>query len=280
MAQGLSTIKYHNSWHNLGFSHWAGLSASLQRPKPKPPPPFSMAMPARQNATRPRAEPSALPPPLPGLGVQHEALAALATGPIEYRARTSLIDSALLYRLDSQTLEIHRVAPALGSAPREPERIPLADITRIRIRYFPTRVQRNRFECQILSRLRGSLTLTNEEYLGLYNFADRSQEYRRFVQALCAAVALRNARAHFAGGGNALVLFLEWSFCGGAFLALALVLWTLGGPLRGLVILKLAIIAFYLPTLARYAARSMPSHFNPLNVPERYLPPLKQNTKS
>jgi len=83
-------------------------------------PPFSMAKPARHNALRLRPEPVSLPPPLPVASGQHEGLAALAVGPIEYRARTSLIDHAVLYRLDSQTLEIHRVAPALGTTPAEP----------------------------------------------------------------------------------------------------------------------------------------------------------------
>jgi hypothetical protein len=199
----------------------------------------------------------------------------MATSPtIDYPARTSVLEGPRIYRLQHDALHVMRqtTKPVAGAPPAMPLVIPFPAITRIRLRYFPTRVQRNRFECIVTTRTFGEFKITNEGYKGFLQFEDQSAGYRVFVTELCRRVAVAAPQATFVRGRALVVYLIEHAFLLGALIALGFVLWTLGGALRGLVLVKLAIIAFYLPTVVRYAWRSLPAPFDPLNVPSEILP--------
>lgn len=191
---------------------------------------------------------------------------------LDYPARTSVLDAPCVYRLTEFALHLRpeTTKPSAQRPPALPETIPLRLIEAVRLRYFPTRVQENRFECLVRLRSGRQLRITNEEYRGALEFTDRSAEYRAFVRALCPAVAAANPQARFSTGRPWLPLLLEWGFLGAAFAALAGVLWLVGGTGGRLVDLLLIVLS--LPLLVRYARRCWPRTFNPHAVPDLVLP--------
>jgi hypothetical protein len=206
------------------------------------------------------SDPVLPPPPLPIPGL------------ITYVTRTSAIETARTFELgaDALTVHFHARSPTTSPAPAS-EVIRLADIREIRLRYFPTRVQTNRYECIITSRRGRVLKLTNEYYQGIMSFRDESAAYRTFVTALAGRMNACNSTALFLRGRTTAAFILEFGFLGLMFALLALVMLTLG-PGGPLVWVKLAIVACFVPVLVRYARKNVPQPFDPRTVPADILP--------
>lgn len=183
---------------------------------------------------------------------------------IAYLSRHDVLEKARTLRLTAAGLAVE---PEGG----RPWVMRYADIQRIRLRFFPTRVQSNRFECLVLGRGQ-ELKFSNEFYRGIAQFEDRSADYRAFVTALCARVAAEKPAVEFVTGRERWMLALEYGFLFLMALFLAWILWLTGGPLRWLVWVKLGIVAFFLPTLVRYFRRSGPVRFDPRAIPAAVLP--------
>jgi hypothetical protein len=184
---------------------------------------------------------------------------------MEYHARRDVLERERTYRLSADGL-------AIEEREASPRVLPYAEIHKIRLRFFPTRFQTNRFECLVYCRGQ-RLRITNEFYLGFARFEDRSSAYRSFVVELCQRVGAVRREAEFVTGREAWLLNLEIGLCGLMALLLGWVLWLTGGPSRTLVWVKLGIIAFFLPVLVLYVKRNRPVRFEPGAVPEQVLPP-------
>ncbi|HEX2862602.1 MAG TPA: hypothetical protein VHN79_13225 [Lacunisphaera sp.] len=187
---------------------------------------------------------------------------------VEYFSRHDVLEKARTIRLTGEGVSVE----ATGAAAFV---LPYANITEVRLRFSPTRVQTNRFECLVLTRGLG-LKFSNEFYEGIASFSDRSAEYREFVAALCRRVAVGNPGVRFAAGRDLGMLVLEYGFLALMMLFLGWILWLTNGPLRWVVWVKLAIVVFFLPTLLRYVRRSLPVRFDPNAIPATVLPAAAQ----
>jgi hypothetical protein len=182
----------------------------------------------------------------------------------EYRSRHDVLEQARTFRLGEAGLLI-----ADDAGP--PAVLAYAEIRQVRLRFFPTRVQTNRFECLVDAPGR-TLKFSNEFYRGIASFDDQSASYRKFVTALCRRVAAANPRATFLTGRDGWVLGLEWSFLLLMALLLGWILWITDSPLGWLIWVKLGLIVVFLPTLWRYFKRSRATRFDPQAIPEDVLP--------
>ncbi|MGB1260543.1 MAG: DUF3487 family protein [Akkermansiaceae bacterium] len=183
---------------------------------------------------------------------------------IEYEARLSALESERVYKLHGHRLEID-----YGS---QSENIPLTEIAQVRCRFFPTRVQRDRFETIITMRNGRSLKIGNQLYRGLADFEDRSVGYRAFVQMLHTRLGKRNPHCVFHAGVTPLSFWLN-----AIFLALVLVLLVAVGvvmitAIPAVAIVKLVLIIFYLPTCIRWFKRGRPKRYSADHIPADVLP--------
>jgi hypothetical protein len=96
--------------------------------------------------------------------------------------------------------------------------------------------------------------------------------YRAFVIELCRRVAEANPQTRFVRGRDLMPFLLEHGFLIAMLVLLAAVVWAVGGALRPLILLKLAILAFYVPYVLKYARTNRPAPFAPRQVPLDVLP--------
>lgn len=153
-----------------------------------------------------------------------------------------------------------------------PEHVPFRDIVYVRLRYFPTRAQTNRYECILQTRTGRSWKVVNQFYEGPMTFRDESTAYSAFIRELVQRVAIANPSAAFVRGTAAASYYLSLGFCILMFVLLAAVILTIGFTFHWLVLVKLVIIAAFIPVLVRYARRSKPGPLDPHRVPADTLP--------
>ncbi len=182
---------------------------------------------------------------------------------ITYQVRHDVLEKPRTLRLTATHL-------AIESSDGGTTALPWAEVRQVRLRFFPTRVQTNRFECLVIAAT-CNLKFSNEFYRGIAQFDDRSADYRRFVTALCAQAAT-NPGVEFLSGRDAWALWLEYGFLAAMALLLAWVLWITDSPLGWLIWVKLGLIVVFLPTLIQYFKRSQPARFDPRAIPETVLP--------
>lgn len=150
-------------------------------------------------------------------------------------------------------------------------RIPYASVKSVRLRFEPSRAERRRYAMRIDAIPQAAIT--NIHYDGIYDFKDQSETYRPFVEAFHEKLLKANPNVQFRSGstpfayvGN--ILLTIWIF---AMLAIAaMFLFAIG--LTWLVVLKLAIIIFFLPALFRLLKKNKPSTYDPLDIPEDLAP--------
>lgn len=152
--------------------------------------------------------------------------------------------------------------------------IPLAAVDEIRLTFDPTRFDRVRYRCGIRGRnaLRESLVSTS--YVSFGTFEDRGRGYAPFVREFVRRAARANPRCRFRAGARPLAYAVQHLFVLAILVLLAvLIAATAGVPPAGLVLVKLAIVAAYVPLSLRHARRNWPRRFDPGNVPRDLLPP-------
>ncbi len=154
--------------------------------------------------------------------------------------------------------------------------IPLSSITCIRLVFAPTRVQRNRWRCLLYTTAGKVATIQNEHYKGIMNFEDRSLSYRGLVTALVRRTAAVNPACRFASGNPPAGYWSNVIFLTGMLALLVWLLWIMSGSIGGLVVIKLLILLFYIPTAALWIIRNRPGRFTPDAIPESLLPAVEQ----
>lgn len=182
-----------------------------------------------------------------------------------HSVRVSAFEPEYSWRLDGDTLWMCTAGQADIS-------IDLAKITTVRLSYEPTRMQTGRYRCRIYGPLGLAAMIQNESYMGFTSFESRSDTYNSLVRLLIPRIASLNPQCIFKSGtshlswwGQALMIAIVF----GLLLILLIVLYSAIGPLA---IIKLVIIAFFIPPLARWFMKNKPRTFDPSDIPKSLLP--------
>lgn len=183
---------------------------------------------------------------------------------IEYRQRLHAFSPEMHYQLHEGQLTVH-------SAKGNTRLYSLKDVRSVHLRYAPTRVQRQRYLATIRLKNSRSLSLSNEHYRGVYDFEDRSADYRAFLQSLCRELA-QQPNCTFHGGNSPGANFAIWLsyFAGMGLLLLVMLFLAATFPL--LIILQIAIMLFYTPALISFARRNKSQTFDPQQIHDNLLP--------
>ncbi len=161
---------------------------------------------------------------------------------------------------------------------KPPRMVPLADIARVHLQFTPTRFERNIYRCRLRLRNGATLDLFNRTFEGFAAFRDTSAGYVAFVRQLHAALTQHAPACKFVAGNSTvsyLVNVLATIFVGVMLGIASMLLYAVG--LRWMIVVKLLIICFYLPTLFRWIRRNQPRRYRPLEIPADVLPVLSTN---
>lgn len=186
---------------------------------------------------------------------------------LSYQARLNVLEGERTYRLAPEALVIDHG----DGAP--PEVVRFEDISQVRLRYFPTRAQWNRFECRVTIPFRGELRIGSQHYRGVMDFEDRGPQYRTFVRELCRRLADAGAPTRFLTGPPVGVLLAEGVFLLVMLALLAAILVVVGGVVGLLPWIRLAVLVLFVPLLWLYFRRNRPGSFDPRDIPALFLPP-------
>lgn len=195
-----------------------------------------------------------------------------ACGPLMlYATRNHAFAPPTTWVLDDASLRIEDDRKD-GAAPRF---VSLADVTAVRLEFAPTRAEPNRYRCRLTLRDGDTLSFFNRTYVGLYNFPETNPAYVAFVQALHRALARHAPHCRFSAGASAgaYALSLVASVFVALLVATAAVLLFFHG-LEWLILLKLAVLAFFLPNVLRWLGRNKPRSYTHSAIPPEVLPTL------
>jgi hypothetical protein len=154
-----------------------------------------------------------------------------------------------------------------------PARFRFADIVEMRLSFAPSRFDAKRHRCDIAMRDGTRATIWSTHYVSVGEFEDRAATYSPLVRALVARVGAANPACDFRVGKPPLGYWLRLIFVLMAFSALAYMIMLVGSAaFSGIVIVKLVIIAAFVPLLVRYINKNRPGRFRPDAIPDDALP--------
>ncbi len=185
-------------------------------------------------------------------------------GATEYEARITLFDKVSIYRIDATSLRIN--------SEQGEQVIPLTDIAQVRCQFFPTRVQRNRYETLLTLRSGAPIKITNQFYKGVADFEDRSTAYSGFIRALHHRLAEQNPHCVYNAGTTPAKFWLYAIFLVGILLLLIGLGIVLLFTIPPVAIVKFIIILFYIPTCWRWFKRNKPRTYDPRDIPQDVMP--------
>ena len=148
--------------------------------------------------------------------------------------------------------------------------VPLDTIRSVSLRFEPSRAERRRVALHLNGI--GRHIITNIDYRGLLNFRHQPEDFRAFVAAVHDLFPANSPTTFHAGStwpsyiGNAVLSVLILLF----LLLIAPILSVTGIP-AATTIGRIAIIAFFAPTLIRVLIRNRPRNYRPDDWPERML---------
>ena len=149
--------------------------------------------------------------------------------------------------------------------------IPYAQVTRVTLRFAPTRFKKRRYTVRVLARSGAGAEIDNMSFAGIGNFEDRSFKYALLVHGLSQKLFAAGSTCEVVGG----VSWPYYAFAvgvSGFVLAIVLLTILIGGPI--LILIKVAVIVAYLPTLWRWIKRNRPARGTLTALPTGTLPPL------
>lgn len=150
-------------------------------------------------------------------------------------------------------------------------RVPYSGIRSVRLRFEPTRAERRRYAMRIDAGT--ELAITNIHYAGIYDFKDQSEQFRPFVEAFHEKLRVANPNATYLSGSTPAayvmnILLTIWII---AMLAIAAIFFFSIG-VGWLVVLKVALILFFMPALFSLLKKNKPSTYDPQHIPESLVP--------
>lgn len=184
---------------------------------------------------------------------------------VSHTVRVSALEPEKTWKLDGDTLWM--------CVEGQPDTaLPLAAILKLRLSYDPSRIERNLFRCRLYNTGGKCATIQNVHYQGIASFGDRTDTYLPFVRALTIRLASLNPLCEFISGTSHLSWWAHFIFLAVAFGFLAFVLVLLYSAVGPLAILKLFIIAFFIPATIRWFTKNWPRKFAPHEIPANLLP--------
>ncbi len=153
-------------------------------------------------------------------------------------------------------------AKPLGSD-RWPERVPYDQITSIRLRFDPTRVDRVRERCDLVGLNRQEVSLISTRYITFGDFRDETTTFRPFMDQLTRRVLATRPETPVYSGLKCSSYILQHAVLLIALLAFAGALGLAGVPALGTVWAKALIALSYVGVLFAYARRNWPRKLNP-----------------
>ncbi len=204
-----------------------------------------------------RLSPPPLPPEVPDTGPPPLSF--------EHRVRVSAFEPERLWKLHGDTLWM-----CTEGQPDIP--IPLTGITTLRLSYDPNRMQSNRYRCHLHNVGGKVATIQNDSYKGIASFEDRSPSYIALIHLLIPRIASLNPRCVFRTGTSHLSWWGQAAFLSIVFGILLIVLILLYSAIGPLAIIKLVLIALFIPVAIRWFIKNKPKAFNPSVIPEELMP--------
>jgi hypothetical protein len=186
---------------------------------------------------------------------------------LQHTVRISALEPERTWKLHGDTL-------IMATAGQNDIPIPLQKISQVRLAFEPTRFQRNRFRCHLYNQSYIAATIQNESYKGIATFEDQSESYTEFLNTLIPRIGSLSPNAKFITGTSHLAWIGNAIFITFSFSLLLLVLFLMASAFPPLIIVKLILIAFFIPTLFRWFKRNKPSSFSPYSIPENLLPSI------
>lgn len=187
-------------------------------------------------------------------------------GYVSYGTRNDAFSPSVTYSLESDRLLCHE-------AGKPPRAFALSDVREVQLDFAPTRFERRRYRCGLCLRNGARIEFFNRTYRGVADFQDTSAEYAAFVRALHEALARQNTGCQFVAGVSAsryVVNLLALIFAGLAVVAAAVFFVLVG--LVWIVLFKVLVILFFLPTGLRWLRRNQPRRYDPRAIPAEVLP--------
>ncbi|HWV56873.1 MAG TPA: hypothetical protein VNZ57_05325 [Longimicrobiales bacterium] len=155
------------------------------------------------------------------------------------------------------------------------DEIPYSDIHRVRARYAPTRVQRQRYLLELMARSGRSITISNTSYRGIGDFEQDDAGYVAFTRSLHERLARANPEVEYRSGTTALGYAMSWVIAAYLLVVVAAVAaFLIATGLILIVAVKLAVIVYFAPTMVRYIRSVRPRRYQPDAIPAGALPPV------
>jgi hypothetical protein len=190
----------------------------------------------------------------------------IAAQPIVHNTRANVFEAEAAWRLGPDVLERQS-----GTGGRE--RFPFADIIELYLRFDPTRFDTARHRCDLRLADGRAASLLSTHFVGVAEFEDRAATYVPLVRALVERVASANPSCRFRAGKRPAAYWAEHLFLLAMVVLLVLVLGVVGGlALSTLVLVKLAVIAAFVPVMISYTRKNWPRRFDPRAIPPELLP--------
>jgi hypothetical protein len=194
----------------------------------------------------------------------------IASVPEPHVARAGMLEPEAIWRLAPDALELTGGGTA---GPGATVRFPYAEIGEVRPSFAPTRSDAFRYRCDVQLKSGLGAAILSTHYLRVGDFENRAATYVPLVRGLVARVAAANPSCRFLAGQRPFAYWSEHVFLAAMLVLLALVLLLVGGTgLSDLVLVKLALLACFVPLAIRYARKNRPRNFLPDAIPEDLLP--------
>jgi hypothetical protein len=219
-----------------------------------------------------------------------------AVRPIAHGARADMFQRETTWRLGPDALEREGGEPAdapwwahllrfylrlivpFAVGPIEkggPARFPYASIVELRLCFDPTRANDSRYRCDVRLADKRRATVYSTHFAGVADFEDRAASYVPLVRGLVRRVAGASPRCRFRSGKRPFVYWAEHIVLLFLFALLVFVIAAFGGAgLSDHVLVKLGIVAGFIPLLILYTLRNFPRAFEPNAIPPAALPPM------
>lgn len=147
-----------------------------------------------------------------------------------------------------------------------PNRLAYDQITSIRTRFDPTRVDRARERCDLIGPGAQKISLFSNRYTGFAEFEDQAATFKPFIEELTRRVLAARPDTPVYSGLNWTSYLLQHGLLLLAVLALVSILGVAGFPALGTVWAKILVVISYIGVLWAYTKRNLPRRLNP---PER-----------
>lgn len=152
----------------------------------------------------------------------------------------------------------------------------LRDVIELRLLHQPSRFADNRYCCEIVLSHGARIHWLNQHYTGFAHFEDRSAAYREFVETLIERITIHQPSCVFRGGVSAVRWWLNAIFSGVVTLVLLVMVIVLWFYVSVLVLIKVGLIAIFVPRVLRWFSRNRPQVFRADAIPTSLLPKINQ----